>query len=189
MIPLKTRFIHCVRPIHRASAFLMLMFAPAMVLADNPDCPALFHYDMKQLHSSNRLDLCELTTGSPVLVVNTASHCGFTGQLGDLEQLHQSFQPAGLVVIGVASDSFHQAAKTEEEAAEVCFKNFGVTFTMLAPVDVTGDTAHPLFQQLGKEAGFPRWNFYKYLINRDGKVVDSWSSFGLPDKKDIEQVL
>lgn len=156
---------------------------------DKSNCPAVFQYDMKQLHSSNVLNLCDVSGGAPVLLVNTASHCGFTDQFGDLEKLHQTHKESGLVVVGVASDSFNQAADTEKEAADICFRNFGVTFTMLAPVSVKGDNAHPLFQQLGEQAGYPRWNFYKYLLNREGKVVESWSSFGMPDGGDIAKVL
>jgi len=71
----------------------------------------------------------------------------------------------------------------------VCFKNFGVTFTMMAPVPVSGDKAHPLFKAVGEQAGLPRWNFYKYLIDRKGRVVDSWSSFGMPDAEDVRTVM
>merc|ERR1711879_638285 len=157
--------------------------------ANDTACPAIFQHQMKQLHSSKTVDLCELASGSPVLLVNTASHCGFTDQFGDLEKIHQQYQSVGLVVIGVASDSFNQEADTEKEAADVCFKNFGVTFTMLAPVSVKGKSAHPLFQQVGEAEGYPRWNFYKYLINRDGNIVDSWSSFGMPNDTAVRAVM
>lgn len=171
----------------------MASWTPAALAAsDDPKsghCPAIFQHEMKQLHSSKVLNLCDVTAGAPVLLVNTASHCGFTGQFGDLEKLHQQHKDAGLVVIGVASDSFNQEADTEKEAADVCFRNFGVSFTMLAPVAVKGDEAHPLFKQVGQESGYPRWNFYKYLIDRDGKIVESWSSFGIPDADDIVRVL
>lgn len=169
------------------------IFSSLTVAAEETDtkgsCPAIFQHKMKQLHSNNMVDLCEVSAGSPVLVVNTASHCGFTDQFGDLEKLHQQYQSAGLVIVGVASDSFNQEADTEKEAADVCFRNFGVSFTMLAPVAVKGSKAHPLFKQLAKQAGFPRWNFYKYLINAEGNVVESWSSFGVPDGDDIAKVL
>lgn len=152
------------------------------------ECPALFQHQMKQLHSSQMLNLCDISNGKPVLLVNTASHCGFTDQFGDLEAIHKNWQARGLVVIGVASDSFNQEADDEDEIADVCFKNFGVTFTMLAPVPVTGAQAHPLFKAVGDAAGAPRWNFYKYLIDRDGKVVDSWSSMSLPGDDDLRVV-
>jgi len=152
-------------------------------------CPATFNHKMKQLHSSKVLDLCEVSAGKPVLLINTASHCGFTKQFGDLQAIHDKYKDKGLVVIGVASNSFNQEAKTEEEAARICKKNFGVSFTMLAPVPVRGDEAHPLFREVAAQSVTPKWNFYKYLLNADGQVVESWSSITVPDDEDLLQVL
>ena len=152
-------------------------------------CPALFDHKMKQLHSSQTLDLCQVVAGRPVLLVNTASHCGFTGQLADLERIHKTYKNQGLVVIGVASDSFNQEADSEGEIAEVCFKNFGVSFTMLAPVSVKGDSAHPLYQAIAAQDSFPSWNFFKYLIDRNGKVVSSSSSFRIPTDTELQTLL
>lgn len=153
---------------------------------ESDSCPAIFQHKMKQLHSSKVLDLCEVSAGNPVLLVNTASHCGFTEQFGDLETIHQKYKERGLVVIGVSSDSFDQEDKDESKAAEICFKNFGVSFTMLSTVPVRGARAHPLFQEVARQDIAPKWNFYKYLINRDGRVVDSNPSFTLPDDDAIE---
>lgn len=153
------------------------------------DCPAVFHHTMKQLHSSKMLNLCEVTAGNPVVLVNTASHCGFTDQFGDLQKLHDKYKDRGLVVLGVSSDSFNQEAKDEAEAADVCFKNFGVTFTMLATVPVKGEDAHPLFKEIARQDQYPRWNFYKFLINRQGEVVSSNSSMRIPSDKNIEALL
>jgi glutathione peroxidase len=173
------------------SVALMAGLVPDPVQAEEtaPACPAIFNLQMKQLQTSKTLDLCQITAGHPVLLVNTASHCGFTRQFGDLEALYNQNKDKGLLVIGVASDSFDQEAKTEEEIARVCFKNFGVTFTMLSPVPVVGDEATALFRSVGEVAGYPRWNFYKYLIDKNGKVVNSWSSFGMPDEDDLKKVL
>ena len=176
----------------------LLLTAPASLFAATDDsaaesypetCPAIFHQTMKQLHSSKMLNLCEVTDGHPVLLVNTASHCGFTGQFGDLEKIHEKYAKEGLVVIGVSSDSFDQEAESESEAADVCFKNFGVTFTMLATVPVKGDEAHPLFKEVARQDKAPKWNFYKYLINPQGEVVSSNSSFGMPDDKELQNLL
>ncbi|UTW47013.1 glutathione peroxidase [Bacterioplanoides sp. SCSIO 12839] len=156
---------------------------------ESGQCPDIFQHKMKQLHSSKILDLCEVSAGKPVLLVNTASHCGFTDQFGDLEAIHQKYKDQGLVVIGVSSDSFDQEDKDEGKAAEICFKNFGVSFTMLSTVPVRGDQAHPLFQEVARQDVAPKWNFYKYLIDRDGNIVDSNSSFTLPDDDDIEALL
>lgn len=130
-------------------------------------CPDALNHTFKRLHSSEQVNLCDLYTGKPILLVNTASHCGFTKQLGDLEKFYQAYKDKGLQVIGFASNSFNQAAKTEEKAAEVCFKNYGVTFTMLAPTPVRGDQANPVFAHLAEKAGQVRWNFNKYFLQFD----------------------
>lgn len=181
--------------LEKYSLMFLTMFVFTASVAENAaeapkhSCPAIFQHKMKQLHSSKILDLCEVTQGKAVLLVNTASHCGFTDQFEDIEALHQQYKNKGLVVVGVASDSFDQESADEKDIAEVCFKNFGVSFTMLAPVSVKGDDAHPLFKEVARQDQFPRWNFYKFLINRQGKVVSSNSSFALPDDDDIAAVL
>ncbi len=152
-------------------------------------CPAIFQHEMRQLHSSQVLDLCEVVAGRPVLLVNTASHCGFTKQFADLEAIHQRYKDRGLVVIGVSSDSFNQEADDEAAAADVCFRNFGVSFTMLATVPVRGDEAHPLFQEVARQDVAPKWNFYKYQIDRSGNVVASNSSMRLPSDRALNALL
>lgn len=185
-----------VRPILR----LVLLAAAAGPLAIQaepvtPDsvapahCPPIFQHEMKQLHSSKILNLCDVVQGRPVLLVNTASHCGFTKQFGDLEKIHQQYKDQGLVVIGVSSDSFNQEADDEAAAADVCFKNFGVSFTMLATVPVKGAEAHPLFKEVARQDTAPKWNFYKYLVNRQGQIVDSNSSMTLPSDKALQKLL
>jgi glutathione peroxidase len=164
--------------------------APAAVAPLYPDsCPEIFHHTMKQLHSSNMLNLCDVTSGHSVLLVNTASHCGFTDQFGDLQKINDKYKDKGLVVIGVSSDSFNQEADTEAEAADVCFKNFGVSFTMLATVPVKGSNAHPLFKEVAEQDTAPKWNFYKYLIDPSGKIVTSHSSLKVPSDEEIESLL
>lgn len=157
--------------------------------ADANGCPAIFQHKMKKLHSAKVLDLCEVTHGQPVMLVNTASHCGFTGQFADLEAIHEKYKDQGLVVIGVSSDSFNQEADDEAEAAGICFENFGVTFTMLSTVPVKGSDAHPLFQEVARQDVAPKWNFYKYLINREGRIVSSNSSMTIPDDDEIKALL
>lgn len=156
-------------------------------------CPEYLDQSMRRLHSQEDVNLCEVTAGKPVLIVNTASHCGYTPQFKGLEALHQSYKDRGLVVVGFASDSFRQEAATEEEAADVCFVNYGVSFTMLAPTPVKGSAANPVFQKLGKEAGAPRWNFNKYVVDADGNVIDHFDSGVKPDSSRmtaaIEKVL
>ncbi len=90
--------------------------------------------------------------------------------------MHQQYQSQGLVVVGFASNDFNQEAKTEQEAAKVCRENFGVSFTMIAPSYVKGDRANPVFREINKQTEAPDWNFNKYLINRQGNVVEHFSS-------------
>ena len=101
-------------------------------------CPGFLDQEFTRLRSAERLNLCKAFAGKPLLIVNTASHCGFTGQFEGLEALYQKYRARGLVVVGFPSDDFHQEAASEAEAAEVCFVNYGVKFPMLAPSVVTG---------------------------------------------------
>ena len=120
-------------------------------------------------------DLAEFR-GKPVLIVNTASECGFTPQFKKLQALHEK-RPE-LVVLGFPSNDFAgQEPRSNDEIAEFCEANFGVDFPMFAKVKVKGDDAHPLFQALGA----PDWNFNKYLLDRDGKLVERWGASTEPD--------
>ena len=151
--------------------------------AASASCPDHLQGEYRKLHSNENITLCSLLENKVVLVVNTASHCGFTKQFKGLEALNQQYKDKGLVLIGFASDDFMQEAKNEEEAAGICYKNFGVTFTMIAPTHVRGDEANNLFKYLNKESGSPKWNFNKYLVGKDGKVIQHFGSMTDPDSK------
>ena len=177
---------------------LKLLFSAALTLglaatpafaAESVACPAFLDHDLPKLHSKDTVNLCDLAAGKPMLVVNTASHCGFTGQFKGLEALHKRYGEQGLVVVGFASDDFNQEAKTEEEAATICFKNFGVTFTMIAPSPVTGANATPVFAHINQQAKAPRWNFNKYLLNAKGDVVESFGSTTGPESKTLTRAI
>lgn len=162
--------------------------------ASEPDTDALYNHQLKRLHSAEMVDLRERFAGKPMLVINTASFCGFTGQFEGLEALHQRYKDQGLMVVGFPSDDFNQEAGEEAKSAEVCFVNYGVSFDMFSPIHVKGDNAHPLFREIARQSGTPpRWNFYKYVIDRDGKVTAAFSSMTSPDSdkliKAIEAVL
>ncbi|MBW4935367.1 glutathione peroxidase [Marinobacter sp. F4206] len=144
-------------------------------------CLAFLDHELRKLHSRDNVNLCDAAAGKPMLVVNTASRCGYTGQFEGLEALHRKYQDRGLVVVGFASDDFRQEADTEAEAANVCYKNFGVTFTMIAPGPVTGSDANPVFRHVNGQSQAPRWNFFKYVLDRDGQVVEAFSSRVTPD--------
>jgi glutathione peroxidase len=127
--------------------------------------------------------------GHPVLVVNVASFCGFTPQYRDLQQLHETYGPKGLIVLGVPSNDFGaQEPKTEAEIAKFCETSYGVTFPMTAKQKVVGADAHGLYQWIAGEAGeavMPRWNFHKYLIDKEGRLAGSWPSRVSPTSKEI----
>lgn len=148
-------------------------------------CPAFLDHELRRLHSSDSVNLCDLSADKPMMVVNTASRCGYTGQFEGLETLHQRYQKQGLVVVGFASNDFRQEADSEQEAAEVCFKNFGVTFTMIAPSSVTGAEANPVFDEINTQSQPPLWNFTKYLIDREGEVVKVFPSRVRPNDRQI----
>ncbi len=118
--------------------------------------------------------------GHPVLVVNVASYCGFTPQYKDLQKLHETYGPMGLIVLGVPSNDFGaQEPKSEDEIATFCRTNYGVTFPMTSKQKVAGLDAHGLYKWIVGEAGeavAPRWNFHKFLIGKDGKLIDAWPS-------------
>lgn len=157
-------------------AALVVAVAVWPALAAEAECSAFLDQDIRKLRSEERVNLCDAFGGKPLLIVNTASHCGFTPQFKGLERLYQRYKGSGLVVLGVPSNDFRQAANDEETAARICFVNYGVTFTMLSEQRVRGPDAHQLFQELSLQAGAPKWNFNKYLVDRDGKVVARFES-------------
>ena len=153
-------------------------------------CPALLQHTFLRLQDEKKQPLCQYA-GRVVLVVNTASYCGFTGQYAGLEALHKRFQARGLVVLGFPSNDFGQQEPGSNQAiADFCENTFGVKFPMFAKSSVKGPEASPLFQQLAQLSGTaPRWNFHKYLLGRDGKLVDNYSSLTGPDNKGLVRAI
>lgn len=174
------------------AALLLLFLVPLSTVADTSstaECPQPLRHTLQKLNSSDTVDLCQFA-GQPLLVVNTASHCGFTRQFEGLQTLYATYHERGLDVLGVPSNDFRQEARDEEKTASVCYLDYGVTFTMTSPQRVRGRAAHPLFRYLAEESGSaPRWNFYKYLLDADGNVVDVFSSrVELDDARLIEAI-
>ena len=152
-------------------------------------CPAILNYTFPRLQDEKPQALCQYS-GKVVLVVNTASFCGFTPQYKGLEALDSKYRSRGLVVLGFPSNDFAQESGSNKEIADFCESTFGVKFPMFSKSSVRGSEANPLFKQLAKISGTtPKWNFYKYLIGRDGKVVEAYSSMTSPDDRSfIQQV-
>ncbi len=163
------------------------LLSPALLPA--ADCPAFLAQDFQRLRASKKVNLCESFAGKPLLIVNTASHCGYTPQFRELEALHRKYRARGLVVIGFPSNDFNQEAASAAETAEVCFVNYGVTFTMLAESTVTGAKANPVFRELARQTRAPQWNFNKYLVTPGGVVVAAWGSDVMPDSREIQSAI
>jgi glutathione peroxidase len=139
-------------------------------------CPPLLNHSAPRLQDEKPQNLCQYA-GRVLLVVNTASYCGFTSQFEGLEALNARYASRGLVVMGFPSNDFKQEDKDSKKTAEVCFSTYGVKFPMFAVGPVRGSDAQPLFQQLAAATGQqPAWNFNKYLIGRDGKPVAHYGS-------------
>ncbi len=118
-----------------------------------------------------------------VLLVNTASYCGFTNQYEELQQLWDNYKAKGLIVLGVPSNSFNQEKKNNKEVKEFCEVNFNINFPLTTITDVKGDNAHEIFKWAKKNYGksaIPKWNFHKILINKEGKIEDTFASFTKP---------
>lgn len=148
-------------------------------------CPDHLNQAFRKLRSSETVNLCKAYRGKPLLIVNTASFCGFTPQFEGLETLHRKYSEHGLVVLGFPSNDFRQEAGNEEKTAKVCYVNYGVTFTMLSPISVRGANAHPLFKELARQSAAPSWNFNKYLVDATGAVVKHFGSTTTPDSTEM----
>jgi glutathione peroxidase len=151
--------------------------AQAQGVAPPAACPALLDLRQPRLQDDAPQDLCQFR-GRVLLVVNTASYCGYTTQYEGLEKLQTRFGPRGLTVLGFPSNDFGaQEPKGNKDIAEFCFNTYGVKFPMFAKSAVTGKSANPLFAALTQATGqSPKWNFHKYLIDREGRVVASFPS-------------
>ena len=157
-------------------------------------CPDVLQHTVPRLQDEKPQSLCQYA-GKVVLVVNTASYCGFTGQYKGLESLYSRYQGRGLVVLGFPSNDFgRQEPGNNQAIADFCENTFGVKFPMFSKTTVVGREANPLYRQLAVRTGqTPQWNFHKYLIGRDGQTVRSFGSAVEPNNpemiKDIERFL
>ncbi len=158
--------------------------------AQSASCPELLNSKQRLLNSNQTIDLCEEFKGKTLLVVNTASQCGFTSQYAQLEQLHQTYKDSNFAVIGFPSNDFKQDRGSEEDTAKVCYLDYGVTFPMMARSSIKGASANHVFTKISEQAGVePRWNFYKYLIDAKGDVVATFPSSTLPMSPALTQTI
>jgi glutathione peroxidase len=151
-------------------------------------CSDLLNAEYRPLAGKEKVNLCKAYEGKVLLVVNTASKCGFTPQYEGLEALNAKYADKGFAVLGFPSNDFKQQEPgSEKEIQEFCTLTYGVKFPMFEKVHVTKEEATPLYAKLAEASGgrYPTWNFYKYLIGRDGKVIADFPSKVAPDAPEL----
>ena len=179
--------------IRKIPSYLLALFflLPAMQFAKaappaSSGCSPLLSHTFPRLQDEAPQNLCQYQ-GKVILVVNTASFCGFTSQYEGLEKLYAKYKDRGLVVLGFPSNDFgQQEPGSNKEIADFCKNTYDVKFPMFAKSSVSGSNSNSLFKMLIATTGTtPKWNFYKYLIDRNGKVVDSYGSMTKPTSSSI----
>ena len=145
-------------------------------------------YDFKiNSITGDQIDLKDFK-GKPILIVNTASYCGFTKQYNDMQELWEKYRDRGLIVLGIPSNSFNQEKSDNSAVKEFCEVNFNINFPLTEITNVKGDNAHEIYKwakaNYGKSA-VPKWNFYKILINKEGKIEDTYASLTSPTSNKI----
>ncbi|MDE0832396.1 MAG: hypothetical protein OSA03_04610 [Nitrosopumilus sp.] len=145
---------------------------------------SIYDFNFKDI-DGNSVNLSSFI-GKPLLIVNTASRCGFTPQYENLQNLFTLYRKTDLTIIATTSNSFNQEFQDPEEIKKICLINYNVGFITSSPINVKGENAHPMYQWINDEYNkSPKWNFYKYLFDRSGSLVESWSSMTKPDSKRI----
>lgn len=171
------------------AALIALLIAPTAWAGTQTPCPRLLDHTFPRLQDDAPQHLCQYQ-GNVVLIVNTASFCGFTQQYEGLEKLYARYKDRGLVVIGFPSNDFgNQEPGSNQQISEFCSNTFGVKFPMVAKTSVKGSKANPLFRELSRLSEAPGWNFHKYILDRDGRLVRSFSSMVSPsDRRFVTEI-
>ena len=163
--------------------FLIMLNLKNTLLAN--ETVNLYDFSFEDI-DGNQVNL-EKFAGKPILIVNTASRCGFTPQYENLQNLFIEYRKTDLTIIAITSNSFNQEYSSNEEIKKICLVNYDVGFITSSPLKIKGDDKHEIFEWLKVNYNeTPKWNFYKYLFNREGKLVDSWSSITKPDSNKIK---
>lgn len=166
---------------------LLALFGLPLAQAQ-PACPGLLNHQFTNLQDGSPMPLCQYA-GKVILVVNTASKCAFTSQYEGLEKLYAELKDRGLVVLGFPSNDFgEQEPGSNEQIADFCRMTYGVEFPMVAKTVVKGAQTNAFYRQLAERTGStPKWNFHKYLINRDGSEVIAYTSLTSPDSRSLRK--
>lgn len=173
-----------------AKLFALVSVIALPTVANAASCPDTLKFVKRKLNSSETVNLCSEYQGKTLLIVNTASYCGFTGQFKGLEAVYEKYKDQGVVVLGFPSHDFNQEDADEGKTAELCELTYGVKFPMFEPMPVRGDDADPLYRKLAAQAGeAPKWNFHKYIVNRQGEVVGSFSAMTKPQSDKLIKAL
>ncbi len=164
------------RSIVLSVVFLAALFDSTQLLAK--ECSPLLDFNVRTLNNNKQVNLCDEYQGKVILVVNTASKCAYTSQYDSLEKLYKQYQERGLVVLGFPSNDFgNQEPGTEKQIKDFCSVTYGVKFPMFSKTRVAYRNADPFYRKLAETSGtFPRWNFHKYLIDIEGKLVKNYQS-------------
>ena len=167
----------------------------AIQAATKDGCPVTLNHTVHKLNSGQAVNLCQEYAGKVLLIVNTASKCAFTDQYADLEKLYASYKDQGFAVLGFPSNDFgNQEPGTEKQVQDFCRLTYGVKFPMFSKTHVRRENADPVFRTLGElTQRYPKWNFYKYLLDQNGNIVNSYSSVTSPSSAavvdEIERLL
>ncbi len=166
---------------------LVVTFAALIGTGAVNACPEVLNFEKRVLAGEEKVNLCERYSGKVVLVVNTASKCAYTPQYDGLEALYRKYQGRGLVVLGFPSNDFGaQEPGTEKQVQEFCRLTYAVDFPMFEKTRARQGVADPLYETLGRLTGdYPKWNFHKYLIDREGQVVGSYPSRVEPQSRKL----
>ena len=162
--------------------FLIMLNLKNTLLAN--ETVNLYDFSFEDI-DGNQVNL-EKFAGKPILIVNTASRCGYTPQYANLQNLFLEYKDSDLTIIATTSNSFYQEYSDNEDIKKICLVNYGVGFVTSSPMDVKGSNAHPIYSWIDVVYNKkPKWNFFKFLFNRNGKLVESWSSMTKPDSSKI----
>ena len=168
--------------------FGMMLIAQSAVAAE---CPDTLDFNKRELAGEDKVNLCQAYLGKVVLIVNSASKCGFTHQYEGLEQIYRNYKDRGLVVLGFPSNDFGgQEPGSEQQIQSFCRNTYSIEFPMFEKTRVRKGVADPLYQVLADYAGeYPAWNFHKYLLDREGRLVGSFPSRIAPESKQLLEAI